>query len=236
MENQICTYATDCTLAESDFGHSSKSFDKWNTKADGSGTNYNNKQTINLASGDGTLTLYAQWKNIPAGSTEINGTIVACPAGYTSDPGAKSESDCYINTNAGYYIATAKSSTQTKCESGSYCPASKIYYGQTGSKRACSTTCTETICPTGTTKITDSVLGDICVDEPGTHVVSSCLQWSYSPNCGKIVCPNHIYEYHGRQCNDPGPCCKASTYSCKSGYSHYAGSGNKTQCYSAAPM
>ena len=60
------TYDVSKTLNSSDgFSNGSCLFDKWNTKRDGSGTSYKDKQSVkNLTSTDGkTITLYAQWKN-----------------------------------------------------------------------------------------------------------------------------------------------------------------------------
>ena len=53
------TYGSQITLNANSFSRTGYSFSKWNTEADGSGTNYTNKQTFttNLY----TLNLYAQW-------------------------------------------------------------------------------------------------------------------------------------------------------------------------------
>ncbi len=69
----------------------------------------------------------------PAGSS----TCSSCPSGYTSDAGATAESECYVQTTAGKYIATAKSSTQTSCSAGYFCLSMKIYYGSTGGRTDC---------------------------------------------------------------------------------------------------
>lgn len=61
----------------------------------------------------------------------------SCPSGYTSTAGAKSQSECYVQTTAGKYIATAKSGTQTSCPAGYYCPSTKINYGNTGGSVQC---------------------------------------------------------------------------------------------------
>ncbi|MBR3930762.1 MAG: hypothetical protein IKJ62_04255, partial [Alphaproteobacteria bacterium] len=61
-----------------------------------------------------------------------------CPSGYgKSDAGAASDADCYLTTTKGNYIATKNSATQTKCTANYYCPASNIWYGQTGGRRLC---------------------------------------------------------------------------------------------------
>ena len=49
----------DNTFTKEDYG-----FIGWNTKADGTGTSYNNKDIIDLSSIDDSITLYAQWSTI----------------------------------------------------------------------------------------------------------------------------------------------------------------------------
>lgn len=59
-----CKYGKKYTLKSNKFKRAGYKFTGWNTKADGSGTDYKNKQSIkNLTSKkNGTVTLYAQWK------------------------------------------------------------------------------------------------------------------------------------------------------------------------------
>ncbi len=61
------TYDVAKNLTANGFTRTSYKFVKWNTKADGSGTNYTNKQSVkNLTTVNGaTITLYAQWKYDP---------------------------------------------------------------------------------------------------------------------------------------------------------------------------
>ena len=54
------------TLKENTYTRKGCSFIGWNTKADGSGKAYTDKQTIDTTSVHGDLTLYAQWKALPA--------------------------------------------------------------------------------------------------------------------------------------------------------------------------
>ena len=58
------SYGKKYTLPKNTFKKKGYTFTGWNTKADGSGTTYKNKESIkNLTSVDGkTVTLYAQWK------------------------------------------------------------------------------------------------------------------------------------------------------------------------------
>ena len=70
MSNQNFTYGTAQNLTANTFTRTGYTFAGWNTKADGSGTNYTDKQSVrNLSSTNGaTVTLYAKW-------TPINYTI-----------------------------------------------------------------------------------------------------------------------------------------------------------------
>ena len=63
MADQTFTYAESKALTQNAFTRTGYTFSKWNTKADGTGTNYNDKQAVsNLTTAvNGTVTLYAQW-------------------------------------------------------------------------------------------------------------------------------------------------------------------------------
>lgn len=58
-----CTYQTAFDLNANGFYKNNYIFTSWNTKADGTGTSYTDKQNVNnlTATKDGTVTLYAQW-------------------------------------------------------------------------------------------------------------------------------------------------------------------------------
>ena len=64
MKNLSVTYDKKVALAANAFKKKNYIFDGWNTKADGSGKTYKNKESVsNLSSKSGTtVTLYAQWK------------------------------------------------------------------------------------------------------------------------------------------------------------------------------
>ena len=64
MENQSHTYGQTYSLTSNTFTREGYSFNGWNTKADGSGTNYSDGHKVsNLAATDeAQITLYAQWK------------------------------------------------------------------------------------------------------------------------------------------------------------------------------
>ena len=64
MSNQKCTYDVSQALMANTFKRDGYTFKGWNTKADGTGTAYSDKQSIeNIVDKDGTVvTLYAQWQ------------------------------------------------------------------------------------------------------------------------------------------------------------------------------
>ncbi|MBR2785379.1 MAG: InlB B-repeat-containing protein, partial [Clostridia bacterium] len=66
MSDTSMTYGTAKPLTENAFTKEGYTFAGWNTKADGTGTNYSNKQSVNnlTATNNGTVTLYAKWTPI----------------------------------------------------------------------------------------------------------------------------------------------------------------------------
>ncbi|MBP5707585.1 MAG: hypothetical protein J6W79_01150, partial [Alphaproteobacteria bacterium] len=83
--------------------------------------------------GDGTY-------NPNTGST-ASSACLACSSlksEYTkSDSGRDATTDCYLNTSATKYVATANEN-QVTCAANGYCPGSvKVYYGSTGGRTAC---------------------------------------------------------------------------------------------------
>ncbi len=75
MQNQTISYNVPTNLSTNTFAKSEFIFNGWNTKADGTGTHYNNEEVVTnlIGENDETVTLYAQWlmANIVA---EIDGT------------------------------------------------------------------------------------------------------------------------------------------------------------------
>ncbi|MBR2828602.1 MAG: InlB B-repeat-containing protein, partial [Bacilli bacterium] len=65
MGEQTFTYESAQSLSDNQFKKERNRFDGWNTKSDGTGTRYSNKQNVkNLTEeADGVVTLYAQWKD-----------------------------------------------------------------------------------------------------------------------------------------------------------------------------
>ncbi|HNY25310.1 MAG TPA: InlB B-repeat-containing protein [Alphaproteobacteria bacterium] len=197
-------------------------------------------------------TLYAQWtvtsitcsagqylpansgscSTCTAGSYCLGGTfststsdqgLTTCPTGYMNGgTGAAAQTDCQIQTNAGYYIATANDSTQTMCAAGYYCPASLVNYGSTGVRGQCtgatysgsgSSSCTA--CPTGYTNNTTA----------GKTLITQC---QLTTTAGKYIdTPNSSTQVD----------CLAGYY-CPAALVTYGGTGSRTQCtgatYSAA--
>ncbi len=64
MENESMTYDVEKTLTENTFTKEDNNFKGWNTKADGSGVSYNDKQSVKNLATDGNITLYAQWQEL----------------------------------------------------------------------------------------------------------------------------------------------------------------------------
>ncbi|MBR4261445.1 MAG: InlB B-repeat-containing protein [Clostridia bacterium] len=64
MSNIQATYDDDINLTPNAFTYTNHIFTKWNTKPDGSGTNYTDGQTVSNLATEGEFTLYAQWKEV----------------------------------------------------------------------------------------------------------------------------------------------------------------------------
>lgn len=66
MSNQVHTYNSSLALSKNTLTRVGYAFAGWNTKSDGSGTNYTDSQVVsNLSSKNGdTITLYAKWKTV----------------------------------------------------------------------------------------------------------------------------------------------------------------------------
>ena len=71
---QTVKYNTNTALAANNFTRTNYTFAGWNTKADGSGTSYTDKQTVKLTA---NTTLYAKWT---LSEQQFNVTAVASPA------------------------------------------------------------------------------------------------------------------------------------------------------------
>ena len=92
---------TNLTLRNNGFTRTNYTFLRWNTKADGTGTNYNAGATY---SSNSAVTLYAQWKknNIPV-YTNQNGTITQFEKAWANVNGEIKECTVYVNVNGTIY-------------------------------------------------------------------------------------------------------------------------------------
>ena len=83
MEPQTVLEKTDAELTANAFTREGYNFKGWNTKADGNGTSYEDKATVNLTE---NTTLYAQWEDNHSLTKVINKKNATCTEnGYTGD-------------------------------------------------------------------------------------------------------------------------------------------------------
>ncbi len=92
MTNSTFDYNVSTALKANAYGKTGYTFDGWNTKIDGTGTKYTDKQSVSklTATNGGTVKLYAQW-------TANTYTIVYNPNGGT---GSMSDTSCTYGTSA----------------------------------------------------------------------------------------------------------------------------------------
>ena len=64
MSTQLLTYDKEEDLFVNKYAYSGYKFNGWNTKPDGTGESYSNKEKVKNLLTDGNLTLYAQWKKV----------------------------------------------------------------------------------------------------------------------------------------------------------------------------
>ena len=93
MSDQSHTYSVSQALTANAFTRTGYTFEGWNTQADGTGTSYTDKQSVsNLSSTDGgSVTLYAQWAEIPANNHNITYTVQATGWTYGAQPASAAE-------------------------------------------------------------------------------------------------------------------------------------------------
>lgn len=94
-QTQSKTYGSSVSLKQNPFTRSGYAFLKWNTAADGSGTNYAAGATYST---NANLALYAQWKrlNIPV-FVNVGGTVHQVEKAYANIGGVIKECDVYAN-------------------------------------------------------------------------------------------------------------------------------------------
>ena len=84
MSNQSITFGEATTLNANAFSKTNYVFKCWNTKADGSGESYADKQSVSgLAFAGETVTLYAQWNYAPYPTSNVQ--VIATYGGNLSD-------------------------------------------------------------------------------------------------------------------------------------------------------
>lgn len=138
--SMTCTYNTSYNLAANGFTKTGYIFSGWNTKADGTGTKYGNKVSVeNLtATNGGTVNLYAQWKaNAYTITFDANGgTSSYSTLGVTYDSTANSSvaiptrshytfDGWYTSANGGIKVYDANGSCTND---GTYFTSSKYHY------------------------------------------------------------------------------------------------------------
>ena len=110
MSDQSHTYSVSQALTPNAFTRAGYTFEGWNTNADGTGTSYTDKQSVsNLSSTDGaTITLYAQWAEIPANNHNITYTAQATGWTYGATPASAEEGTTVtfvVNPTTGYTVS-----------------------------------------------------------------------------------------------------------------------------------
>ena len=120
MSDQKMTYDTASNLTANAFVKTGAKFVKWNTKADGTGTDYADKQSVkNLTTENGkVITLYAQWKNL----RELSLEAITPNAAYRESTEVitsfnlvnKGEGECLPTDNVSVVFKVYKDSTVIK--------------------------------------------------------------------------------------------------------------------------
>ena len=110
MSDQSYTYDIEQALTANAFTRTGYTFEGWNTQADGTGTSYTDKQSVsNLSSTDGaTITLYAQWAEIPANNHNITYTAQGTGWTYGTTPASAEEGTTVtfvVNPTTGYTVS-----------------------------------------------------------------------------------------------------------------------------------
>lgn len=143
------------------------------------------------------------------------GTRTLCPASYRSGgTGLTAQSDCKLQTTAGNYIATANSTTQTACTAGSYCPATLIGYGSTGSIIQC----------TGATY--SGASASSCTTCPGSYTANTTAGKTANTQCQiQTTDGNYIATAN----TSTQTACTAGYY-CPASLINYGSIGSRTQC------
>ncbi|MGN8739529.1 InlB B-repeat-containing protein [Bilifractor sp. HCP3S3_D3] len=132
MSNESMTYDTAKTLTANSFVRTGYTFAGWNTKADGSGTKYADKESVKNLAESGTVILYAQWTantytvtiptaisytNMPTGKVDVNTSFdisVECKTGsFTDTIEVSSAATQMASKGGGNSLTAASKSSQT---------------------------------------------------------------------------------------------------------------------------
>ena len=217
------TYDESKALSEATFSNPGYEFLKWNTKADGTGTSYTDKQeVINLTATQGAnITLYAIWTKCNAGTYSNNShpRCTSCAAGKYSAAGASSCTNCAAGTFAS---GTGNTSCAT-CAIGTYSEAG-------------ASSCTN--CPSGYTSSAGTTAENLCyINVPAGKYIKTANS-STQTNCaaGKYSTAHTVNYGSTSSCTN----CAVGTYStggaatctnCPSGYTSDAGTTAENLCY-----
>lgn len=106
MEVSVCNYDEESTLSMNGFTKTDCKFLAWNTAADGSGTTYQDGQSvINLTERGITVTLYAQWQENPQAIKVISNTNYGELVDYSAN--GISSWKIFLNDGKNVYIITS---------------------------------------------------------------------------------------------------------------------------------
>ncbi|MBK8302638.1 MAG: InlB B-repeat-containing protein [Chloracidobacterium sp.] len=176
-------------------------FVRWNTAANGSGSDFNAGSTFTFT---GDTTLYAQWLAACPAGKYFNGTgcVDASPGYYVPTSGQTEQTLCAAGTyqpdggsvgcndaDAGYYVATEGSETQTKCEVGKY----QDLTGQSSCKNA---TPGHFVSTTGAITQTDTPAGTSIPGSNATAAGAQCIAGTYQDLPGQASCKPADVNYY----------------------------------------
>ena len=199
--NSTHEYGVAKTLTQNGYTWGGHVFNGWNSKADGTGTNYTDKQSVtNLASTNGaTVTLYAKWTTCAAGTYAAAGatTCSPCTGNTISAAGASSCTECGTGQ--------AANSSHTVCEDTQNdpvtCPAGKYMRSGGTTLSDCEN------CPAGT------------YSTAGSTTCTPCTNNTYASTPGQSSCTpceeNQIANSDHTGCQprpDDTVTCQAGTY------------------------
>ena len=149
------------------------------------------------------LTGQSSCKTVSAGYYKSsNSAQTQCPSGYRDGAGAANINGCEMDVDAGHYVGTANSATQSTCAGGRYKAAHTVKYGSTSS---CST------CGAGT------------YSSSGAASCTACSgSTQYQNETGQSSCKTVSSGYYKSS--------NSAQAQCPSGYRDGAGAANQNSC------